>query len=167
MKLPIYDSHTWNDFILVMSYHKEKAKISPYIQCMYFIWIQWINLLMKSQIYWSLKAFMWRVDWCQSVIIRMALNLKCITNAIMCTCYCWIKKLRKAWTWHCNCYFKKQFSVAKATLQSPMSVCQQNPSTAWKQHPSSLIIHPSSSLIHPSQIFIHHSSFILPSSYDF
>ena len=69
------------------------------------------------------------------------------------------------------------FSVAKATLQSQMSVTlfvrQQNPSTAWKQHPSSLIIHPSfnphsffialhsSIIIHPSTFILQHSSFII------
>ena len=53
-----------------------------------------------------------------------------------------------------------KFSVAKATLQSQMSVrsfvrlsvLKQNPSTAWNHHPSSFILHPSSFFIHPSFI---------------
>ena len=122
---------------------------------MYFIWIQRINLLMKSQIYWSLKAFMWRVDWCQSVIIRMALNLKCITNAIMCTCYCWIKKLRKAWTWHCNCYFRNNVQSRKRLYNHQCQCVSKTP----QQLESSILHHWSFILHHPSFI-LHSSSFI-------
>ena len=54
----------------------------------------------------------------------------------------------------------KAFSIAKATLHSQMlSVCYQNPSTAWNHHPSSFFIHPSFNL--------HNSSFIIPSFRDF
>ena len=49
-----------------------------------------------------------------------------------------------------------KFSVAKATLHSQMSVrlsvCLQNPSTAWNHHLASFILHHSSFLIHPSFI---------------
>ena len=62
---------------------------------------------------------------------------------------------------------KWTFSVAKATLQSLMSlrlsvclsVCLQNPSTAWNHHPSSFNLHPS--------FILHHSSFILHSLHNF
>ena len=43
----------------------------------------------------------------------------------------------------------------------PLLVHQQNPSTAWNQHPSSFILHPSSFFIYPSSsIIILHSSFL-------
>ena len=58
-----------------------------------------------------------------------------------------------------------EFSVAKATLQSQMSVrsfvrlsvLKQNPSTTWNHHPSSFIFHPLSFFNHPSSFFIHPS----------
>ena len=60
-------------------------------------------------------------------------------------------------------YYKRQFSVAKATLHSQMSVrssvCQsQKPLNSLKS--SSFIIHPSSFIIHPSTLIILHSSFL-------
>ena len=66
-----------------------------------------------------------------------------------------IKRKNVRWTSHLQ-----DFSVAKATLQLPMSVClsvillvwQQNLSTAWNHHPSSFILLPSSFFIHPSFI---------------
>ena len=38
-----------------------------------------------------------------------------------------------------------------------LSVCHQNPSTAWNHHPSSFTIHPSSFFIQSSSLFIHPS----------
>ena len=55
-----------------------------------------------------------------------------------------------------------RFSVAKATLQSQMSVrpsvINQNPPTAWNLHPSSFILHPSFFILHSSTFIFHNSS---------
>ena len=63
---------------------------------------------------------------------------------------------------------RSQFSVAKATLQSQMSVRLSVIKTPFNLNPSSFNILPSSFDLHPSSFNFHHSSFNLhPSFRDF